>query len=307
MGLEPLFTGSTGLNNIIDPVRLTYSQTTGISELAEAVNVYVDDTGRVSRRPGQSLLSAVSSHSVFCDKGDCFVVQDRESDAAIYQVGTDFSLTGVRSGLTKGARVSFCQVGSKTYYANGYQNGVIENGISTGWPDTTEHVGATTLRAFYPAPIGTHLAFFQSRMWIVQGKVIWVSEPYAVGKFDMARRFLQLGTNIRMIKPVLGGVWVSDEEKTGFIAAGDKFEALSWIKRSSFPAHEWSENIELVDLSQTEFKVPGLSAVWSCDAGLCIGSADGQLIVATEKKLIYPTGARGATVVDGRNVINSIY
>jgi len=299
--------GASGLNNIINPLRHQYNPETGVGFLAEAVNCSIDDSGMISRRAGQTLLSAVSSHSVFCDKGDCFVVQDRATDAALYKVGTDFSLTGVRSGLTKAARTSFCQVGLKTYYSNAFQNGVIENGISAAWPVNTTHVGATTVRAFYPAPIGNHLAYFHGCMWIAIGNVIYISEPYAVGKYDFARRFFQFGSNVRMMKPVLGGIWVSDEQSTGFIAIEDKFEGARRIGRSSFPAHEWSENIELVDLSQTEFQIPGLSAVWSSDEGLCIGSADGQLIVATEKKLIYPTGANGATIVDGNNVINSIY
>ncbi len=305
--MNTLFTGATGLNNILDPVRLPYNPESGISDLSEAINVSIDDTGRVSRRPGQTLLSDVISHSLFCDKGDCFVAQDRLSDTALYQVATDYTLTGIRSGLTKGARISFCQVGSKTYYSNDYQNGVIENGLSTAWPDNTDHVGAETVRAFYPAPVGTHLAFFQSCMWIVKDNVIWVSEPNAVGKFDFSRRYFQFGTNVKMIKPVDGGVWVSDSLKTGFISSGERFIDMKYTKKSPFPAHEWSENIELVDLSNTEYQIPGLSAVWSSDAGLCIGTEEGQLIIPTEKKLIYPTGASGATIVDKHNVINSIY
>jgi len=305
--MDILFSGATGLNNILDPVRLPYNPSSGISDLSEAVNVFIDDTGRVSRRSGQTLLSAIVSHSLFCDKGDCFVVQDREADAALYQVATDYTLTGIRSGLTKGARVSFAQVGDKTYYSNGYQNGVIENGISSAWPVAPAHVGATTVRSFYPAPIGSHIAFFQSCMWIAKDNVIWVSEPNAFGKFDFARKYFQFGTKVMMIKPVANGVWVSDEEATGFIEAGERFASMRYIKKSSFPAHEWSENIELVDLRDTEYQIPGLSAVWSSDAGLCIGTSEGQLIIPTEKKLIYPTGARGTTLVDGHNVINSIY
>lgn len=305
--MDTLFTSASGLNNILDPVRLPYDPSNGISDLSEAVDVAIDDTGRVSRRPGQTLLSAILSHSLFCDKGDCFVAQDRESDTALYQVAADYTLTGIRSGLMKGARISFCQVGGKTYYSNGYENGVIENGISTVWPVNADHVGADSVRTFYPAPVGTHIAFFHSCMWVVEGKVIWVSEPNAFGKFDLSRRFFQFGTNVTMIKPVAGGVWISDEEKTGFITAGEGFESMGYVKKSSFPAHEWSENIELVDLSNTKYQIPGLSAVWASDAGLCIGTAEGQLIIPTESKLIYPTGANGATIVDGHNVINTIY
>lgn len=304
--LHQVLNGCSGWNNIVDPVRLKYDPKTGISELAEAVNVDIDDTGRVSRRFGQTIISALNYHSAYCDKGDCFVVEDRTSDAAIYKVSTTYALAGVRSALTKGARIAFKQVGVKTYYTSAYQNGVIEGGVSYGWPDHTYHVGATTVRVFFPAPLGTHLEVFQSCMWIAEGKVIWVSEPHAFGKYDKTRRFFQFASNVRMMKAVAGGVWVSDNGKTGFIAAGNKFEDMRYDQKSPFPAHEWSEAIDLVDLSQTELQIPGMSAVWSSDAGLNIGTADGQLIVVTEKKLIYSTGTTGATVVDKHNVINVV-
>lgn len=301
--------GALGINNKIDPLRHQYNPDTGIGFLAEAINCDIDDSGMISRRPGQVEISDLVSHSVFCDKGDCFVMQDRtvQNDAALYQVGTDLSLTGVRSGMTKGAKVSFCQVGAKIYYSNNYQNGVIENGISSSWPVSSEHIGATTIRAFYNAPIGSHIAFFQQAMWIAEDNIIWLSEPNAFGKFDFSRKYFQFGSNILLVKPVVGGVWVSDEVKTGFIASGNKFEDMKWNKKSSFPAHEWSENIELVDLSKTELQIPGLSAVWSSDEGLCVGTPDGELIITTKEKLFYPTGANGATVVNGSNVINTVY
>ena len=301
--------GALGINNKIDPMRHQYNPDTGVGFLAEAINCDIDDSEMISRRSGQIELSAISSHSLFCDKGDCFVIQDREinNDAALYKVGTDFSLLGIRSDLTKGARVSFCQIGTKTYYSSRYQNGFIEEGISYPWPVNTTHVGANTVRAFYDAPLGTHIAFFQSAIWIAKDRVIYVSEPNAFGKFDFSRRYFQLGSDVKMIKPVAGGVWVSDSAKTGFISSGSKFEDMQYLKKSSFPAHEWSENIELVDLSNTMFQIPGLSAVWSSDAGLCIGSQDGELTITTENKLIYPSGSTGATIVDKHNVINSIY
>lgn len=310
MPLKTIAAGFSGINNRVDPVRLRYDPKTGISPLDSAVNLFVDDTGRLSRRPGQVRYSAVKSHSVFCDKGDAFVVQDRTSDSAIYQIGTDYSLTGVVAGLVKGARVSFCRVGDKTHYMNGHECAVLNNGILEAWPGYT-HVGVETLREFFPVPIGHKLAYFQDRMWVAvedgSSHVIYVSEPFAVGKFRLAGCGFPLPSKVRMMKPVKNGVWVSDSQQTGFVAAGEKFEQMQWVKRSSFPAHEWSENIELVDLSQSAFEIPGLSAVWSSDAGLCIGSEDGQLIVATEQKLIYPTGGLGATLVEGRNVINSVY
>jgi len=47
-----VFSGATGINNIVDPVRLKFDPDTGIGELAEAVNVVIDQTGRISRKHG---------------------------------------------------------------------------------------------------------------------------------------------------------------------------------------------------------------------------------------------------------------
>jgi len=296
-----------GINNVIDPKWLRQNdQQTGLTDLAEGMNIDIDDAYHIQCRLGQAAISSIVSHSLFYDGGDCFVAQDRTSDTALYQVGTDFSLSGVRSGLTKAYRISYAQVSDKTFYCNGVQNGFIQGGISSPWPATT-YYGPDTLNEYTIAPIGTHIAYFMGRMWIAVDNVIYCSEPYKVGLFRLAKCFFQFNTAIRMIRPVAGGVWVSDEATTGFIAAAEKWDGYKFTNKSSIPAHEWSDNQRLVDLSDSQWQVPGLSAVWSSDAGLCIGTSDGQLIVATEKKLIYPTGASGATVVDGLNVINTIY
>lgn len=299
--------GALGINNRLDPIRHQYNPDTGVGFLSEAVNCDIDDSGMISRRLGQEEISSNSFITAFCDKGDCFVVQNRDTDSAIMQVGTDFSLTGVRSGLTLGAKMAFCQVGKKTYYSNGFQNGVIENGISDFWP-SEEHFGAETERKFYSAPLGTHLTYFDGRMLVAKDNVIWISERYEVGKFRMKKNLFQMGTNITMIKAVLGGLWVSDQEKTGFvpIKGGDIAQA-PFIKKASASAHEWSECIELIDLSKSSLQVSGLSAVWSSDEGLCVGSEDGQIHIVTENNLIYSSGACGATVADGINIINNVY
>jgi hypothetical protein len=274
--------------------------------LAEAVNVNVGDTGDISVRPGQEIVSAGTFHSLFCDNGDCFVIQDRTSDAALYKIGTDLSLTGVRSGLMKGARISYWQDGDKTYYSSAHQNGFIEGGISYPWP-ANPHTGVETVRAFFPAPLGKHICIFQGRMWIASENVIWISEPFAYGKFDMARRFFQFQSNVTMVKPVQAGVWVSTETETMFVRAADKFDDIKLEQKSAYPAHEYSECVGLLDLSKTDLQIPGQSAIWSSDDGLIVGSSDGSLVVITRNKLVYPKGTQGATVANCFNIINSVY
>lgn len=294
-----------GLNNRIDPVSDAPHR-----YLAECTNMLITDDNRLEVAPSFStLVGTYPGHSMFCNKGDAFLVQDRVDDAAIMRVNLDFSLGGVRSGLTKGNRVAFCQVGAQTLYANGVTAGVIENGASSAWPDQTEHVGANTTRVFYPFPTGAvHLEYWLGRVWAAVGSVIYVSEEYAIGKFNFKKRNFPFGHDVVMMKAVEGGMWVSTTEEIGFIERADTFAALKWVPKSARrPAHEWSASHELVDLSNTKLQIPGQSAVWSSDDGLCVGTQDGQLVVDTENRLIYPTGAMGATVVNNGKCFNSIW
>lgn len=310
MSIVPLFTGLTGINDKVDPVRHKYDPDTGMGELEAAVNCDIDETGQISRRAGQLPLDASAYLSVFCDGGDCFAQQDRTIDAAIMQVGTDFSLTGVRSGLVKGERMGFCQVGDRTYYSSTSQNGVITGGISAPWPSAANQV-LETERVFYNAPLGPHLAYFDGHFLIAVDNVIWISEKWEPGKFRMGSNFWQMGTRVRMIKPVLGGIWLSDEEGIGFVPAGQPGQLLKdspFIPKAAYPAHEWSESIELIDFTDSALQIPGESAVWSSNVGLCIGTADGRLVVPTEDKLYYPAGDMGATVKsDGLAIVNSVW
>jgi len=300
----PLIKRSLGLNNKIDQY-----QPSSHLYLAVAKDVAISASGVIELPPGYSILNSdFPCHSLFRNKGYAFVVQDRIVDSAIMKINNDRSLAGVRSGLIKGNRVAFCQVGAKTYYSNGIQNGMITGGVSNFWPDQTEHVGAPTERVFYPAPIATHLEYWLTSMWVAVGNIIYVAEPASVGKFNFSKRRFQFGANVVMMKAVEGGMWVSTAEEIGFIAKADDFKSLRWIaKPARRPAHEWSVCHELADLSKTALQIPGQSAVWSSDDGVCVGREDGQLEVITEERLIYPTGAMGATVVDNGWLYNSIW
>ena len=142
-------------------------------------------------------------------------------------------------------------------------------------------------------------------MLVAYQNTIFASEEYAYGKYRLAARGWQFGSTIRMIAPVLGGFWVSDCDKTYFVRAGETIEAYSLESKSNTPAHVYSLNHKLVDLSFMD--IPGLSAVWSSDEGQCIGSQDGTLIIKTKSKLRYPKGTFGSTICFDKKIINSVY
>jgi len=309
MANVPLIKRCTGVNNRVDSKRLRqYDRETGVSDLAEGVNIDIDETGAISSRLGLVEISAISSHSCFQDKGDAFIVQDRtaENDAVLYRLNADFTLTGVQSGLVKAAKLSYFQLGATTFYSNGYGNGTVTGAVAAIWPATT-YYGPTTLKDLSAAPVGTHIAFHKARAWVSVEGAIYCSEPNKPGLFRLAGRGFRFGTDVLMMRPVAGGVWVSDSETTGFISTSEKWDASKYVRKANVPAHEWSDNCRLVDLSESILKIEGLSAVWSSNDGMCVGSPNGELKVITEDNLLYPTGSSGATVVSDRIAINTVY
>jgi len=302
----PLFTAASGLNTKLDPVRLRYNAEAGVSDLASAINVNIDNTGRVSRRQGYDLKTAGEHHSIWCDGGDCFLIEETASYGSIMRVASDLSVSGIRSGLTKDKRMSFVDVNDITFYSNGFENGQIINGVSSAWPEGT-YSGPSTNRNFSPAPIGQHLAFYMGRIIIAVGNVIWFTEPYSPGMVDKTRMFWQFSSDVRMIKPMDKGVFISDSRATYYLDGSSPHDFIQ--KRiATYPAHEWSSATEYVELDDLDLDEKGEGAIWSSPEGICIGLPSGRIRNLTKERLDYPKAyTKGASLICGYHVINTMY
>jgi len=295
-----LLHGCTGLNTVVDPVRLPYDSKAGVSDLGVAVNIRIDETGRVSRVDGFSSVDTGSYHSLFCDGGDCFVGKG----TALYQVGMDLSVTGVRSGLS-GDRITYAQSGNRTYYSNGTQNGYIESGISRPW-NKDDYLGPDSAKYFSAAPVGNHLAFAFSRMFVSEDDVLWWSEPFRNGLFNKAINFVRFSTKILMLKPVASGCFISDEKRTYFLRGTDPHQFIQEIV-ANYPAYEWSDAIDYVDGMEIGLDSSGLCAFWSSPEGAILGTANGQIVNMNKAKIIYPEdGQSGASLIRGYEFIHTI-
>ena len=305
MPVVDLFTGALGLNTTIDPVRVRFNADTGISDLSSAVNVTIDNTGRVSRRKGYNQRESGEDHSIWCDGGDCFFIRETASYGSIMQVGTDLTSTGIWSGLTKDKRMSFLDWNGDTLYANGSQHGIISNGVRAAWPTGT-YAGPTTTRQFTDAPTGTHLAAHDGRVIVAVDNALFFSEPYAAGLFDL-KLFWQLPAEIIMVRSVDSGLFVSDKNDTYFLAGTSPLD-FTQKKIASYPAHEWSVAHDMIELDDLDMGEEGLGIVWSSKQGLCMGLPSGKMKNLTKERLIYPTAYnKGACLVCGYHIINTMY
>lgn len=285
-----IFSGTSGINTKVDPVRLRFNPKTGISELAACVNCDVDDTGRIVRRDGYTATVRTEKwHSIFgCGNYGIGVTGD-----ALCIIEHDLSYTPIRN-VMQGARMSYFKEfdGAKDiiYYANGFQNGRIWGKNSHTWPVGT-YVGVPTSKMFYAAPVGHLLENRNQRMFVAQDNVLWYSEPSAYSIWRLSTNYLAFPSKIRMVQSTAGGLWISDSNSIYWLGGEiipTAMEMPIQVKMADYPAVEGTA-IKAVG-SRVGEGIPGIVVIFATTKGICIGTGEGQIINVTERKLDMPTG-----------------
>lgn len=290
-----LFRGALGINNKVDPTRIKYDPKTGVQELASAVNVDIDSTGRIGRRKGYTLKLAKASHSLFSCGSYCLFV----SGDALCVLEADYTWSAIRN-VTVGAAMRYVRVGTDIYYLNGYERGIVKDKVSYSWV-ATDYVGPTTLRTFSDPPTGHLLELYHGVMLIGKGNVLWHSEPYAYSWFDFARNYIDFSDRLTMIKAVQNGAFVSTEKETFFHKGGTVKEFIQG-KVADYPAIEGTE-VEVNASRIGEGSITGIAAMWASEEGICFGGPDGSFRNFTERRLTYPAARYGAGLYkDGKYI-----
>lgn len=296
-----VFKASAGLNTRVPDTRLQIGGNTGVCEFAEAANIVHDETGRVSKRRGYKLISSGDHHSLYVCGDIAYVVKN----GALYSVNSLGIFSGIREGVGN-TRMSYVSIGEEVYYSNSVVNGVIKAGKSYPWP-VGVYTGPDTHRSFSPAPVGSHIAYFSGRMIVAVGSVLWFSEPWSPGLFDLASGFIQFPSYIRMVKPTAGGVFVSDESSTWFLQGTDYTE-FSQKQVTPFPALEGSVLPQDLPGFELGLESSELCAVWVSPHGLIAGLPDGTVFKLNNHKVSYPTvGVKGSAVSVGKNIYHHIF
>ena len=281
-----LLRSSAGLNTLVDPARLPFDPDNLF--LKAAYNIDYDSTGRISRRKGTAVTDIESAaHSLFCDDGDCFFV----TGTSLCVLNEDFSYDSVAT-VTAAETVRYLQLDGKTYWMNGREKGVIENRTNAGWTLGT-YSGPDSTRTYSPPPMGTILGYHGGCVLVASGSVIWHSDEYFPTGFDLARNYVPMEGAISMMRPVTGGVWVSDEKSVWFLS-GASMRDLTHRKILTYPAVRGTD--VMVDLSLIgEGEMSGIGVMWLSADGVCVGTEDGRAINLTKRVMedlnVAPNGA----------------
>lgn len=295
---EPLefLTKTSGINNRSDASSLA------TDELAECIDFVVDDLGLLETRVGLTKILEGDFHSAPQEPDIPYIVENRVTDSALYFVNPDITLKGVRN-LISSNKVSFTVYSDRVYYSNGVENGFLVHDISYAWPNpvaqTDDH------RIISPAPVGSHIASFMGRMLIAVGPVMYVSEYLDPHSYELHRNFYDFGSDIKMIRPTEGGVYVSNSDSVFFLS-GEIPGKANFKKVSTKPAIEWSDIAELIQSEDLGINSAELSAIWVSIEGVFVGTSTGTVVPINKHKITYPASANiGAGVLLGRTFIHS--
>jgi len=293
-----LFTETAGLNTSVDPVRHKYSDEAGVTELAVAENVDVDDTGRPGTRKGW-LYTVITSttHSMFCEGGAWLcVIGD-----ALTLVAEDLSTKALRN-VTVGARMSYVQIEDRIYYANGREIGFVRDGVSIGWnkPATIFHLKDTT-RVLSGPPTGSLLEYQKGRMLIAQSNVIWESEQYDVNAYNLVKGFVRMEGVVTMVKGVTDGVWVGTRNKVVFLKGSFSGDYRYELKGLFGVIPGTAVKVDGFLLGDGKIQEVGVLFVGKY--GPCFGTSDGRLLPLSERKITVPNAVRGSGAVINKKYV----
>jgi hypothetical protein len=297
--IVPIFRGSSGLNNRIDPARIRFDSETYIQELAVAVNVVVDDSYRLNRRKGQTTTDITSScHSLFPYREVCMAVVG--SNLCVLDDGLNSTPIAT---VNPDARMSYETVSELVYYCNGHQNGVInlDTMSRSDWEKVDEdYVGPITSRQFQSPVVGYMLAYYKGRLYMVtvdQGfPVVWYTEPNSFNWVDFAQNYLPFESRVTMFRPVRDGIFVSTEAEVFFLSGDDPVSGFEHIHISDYPAIEGTDVI--VPGSRIgKGDIPGEVVLWTTEQGVCMGATQGYFNNITDRRIRLPSGFnRGSAV-----------
>ena len=302
------FDSFTGIKNTIDSTNLT------ARDLERAVNIDLDDAGKAHRRRGRTLVASGAHHSLFTSNaGKLFGVKNQ----TLGVIRPDYTFSPIMTAIGAQPPISqlaYVQVGDSIYFSSPDECGVISEGAETvsAWGPSADIWLSPVLNptAGLPAiagklvgapPLATALAYWNGRIYLAQGSVMWATELYLYNVVDKTKNFFPFEAPITMIGVVGDGLYVGTQEGCWFLSGS----TLKELKRTRvldsavipgsmvyIPAE--MANPPQVDLGSDQ--PLSLAILFMTVNGYCAGQNSGQCFNLTESKVIFPNAVSASAL-----------
>lgn len=141
------------------------------------------------------------------------------------------------------------------------------------------------------APAGQIVAWHKGQMYVVDGNIVYPSQPYSLELFDV-RDFLQYPDRITLFAPVEDGIWIGTEQEIGFIA-GSGPEDFTYTKKAGYGAIFGTQAYHYQQTKNGEVRY----VLWTSDTGICSGYPGGSFSNLTEKRYRYTKPNEGCALL----------
>ena len=219
-----------GLKNTLQPERL------GPRDLVRARNITLDDSGQMSRRRGFTKQVSGNAHSLFTTtEGVTLVVLN----GALGILNPDYSFVSLATGIggdpsVGAAPLSYVQVGPSVYFSGLTDRGIVDLSVP-GSPSVGPWGNATDLwlspvvnpTATLPAiagrllgrpPNATALAYYNGRIYLMQGRTLWWTELWLYNYVNKTKTYATFEADGTMLGAVGDGVYVGTTEGLWFLS-----------------------------------------------------------------------------------------
>jgi hypothetical protein len=266
-----------GADNVNDPTALDVEK--GQCPLLH--NVDPDNTGGYATRKGQTPASVGAVHSGWGDGVTALVV--RGGFLCSFNGATTTQLIAVHPTLP----MAYEKVNDVIVASNGVDYILLEGGAAySATPDSVEFSIAP--------PGGSYLAFYNSRLYMAEGGVLYYTKPFSLDACDSRTYRIPITQDvITGIAAVDDGIFVGTTKEAFFLRGMDatKFEMIKVADYGVVP--HTMQRVPSEDLGMEK----GTAAVWAATRGFCVGGNGGAFENRSSGRYALPAATSGASMV----------
>ena len=300
-----------GLKNTVQRERM------GPRDLVRATNIDLDDEGQAHRRRGFTQKISGDCHSLFTTtQGAVLGVVD----GALSVIRPDYSTGTLRRGVA--GPLAFAQVGTNVYFSGRVDRGVVDlAALTTGpWGSSTDlwlspvvnptaTLPAIAGRLLKAPPSATVLCYYNGRIYLAQGPVLWATELFSYHFVDATAGHKMFEADITMIGAVGDGIYVGTDEGLWFLD-GPNYATMKRRSVMDSPVIRGSMVTIPAELGNPPQVPPGsdtpmqVALMFMTSTGACVASSSGQAVNITESKFFFPAAQSAPAMFrrqDGQN------
>jgi hypothetical protein len=276
-------------------------------KLLKAKNVDIFPDGHISRRKPRSQVSSTKYQSLWSNDIICLGIYGGN----LVKLSDDLQSRTVLMPNVGESEMVYETVyddrGMRVYFTNNQIIGKVRNNIATLLPPFQVVPGRESKKTL---PAGNILRYFDTSLYVVRGKILYISDVINKDIYDLRYGFKQFETEITMLQYVKDGLFISDSDFTYFMLrgpAGENAPAVPHFILSVIDDHPVTPGTDqkMSDVFSPVTQIMHKEAVfWRTERGLYLGGEGGMVEKITEGTYVMPPGIKGASLIKRTNNLN---